>query len=195
MRNLVRRTLPAFLILSCALPVWSQTSTATPDPSAVVGHPVKIEYLAIGGFQYELDGSSLNSFGQFEDLIYPLNDFEATRYLKGSEASKENSRIFALTGLAGLTVGVIGLLTAPSNEQTPFWITAISGELLWDISGLLGSESEAGKFNCVQRYNRFADGKEQILPKTPADEKSLLPVNTAATPTPAPPRKKDPSPK
>jgi hypothetical protein len=66
---------------------------------------------------------------------------------------------------------------------------------LWDISGLLGLESEAGKFNCVQRYNRFADGKEQILPKTPSDEKSLLPVNAAATVTPMPVRTKASSPK
>ena len=184
MRILVQRTLFVFLILSCAVPVRPQTSAATLDPSTVIGHPVRIEYLAIGGFRYDLDCSPLTGYKEFEDLIYPLNDFETTRFLKGSEASKDNSRILGLAGLLGVTVGMIGLLTAPSNEQTPFWISSIGGGLLWDISALLGSESEAAKFNCVQRYNRFADGKEQILPKTPQDEKSLLPVGPASVPTP-----------
>ncbi len=134
----------------------------------------------------------MSSYKEFEDLIYPLNDFEASRLLKSSESSKDNSSIFGLSGLTGLVVGVVGLLTTPSNEQTPFWITAISGGVLWDISGLLGSESEASKFNCVQRYNRFADGKEQILPKVSQDEKSLLPASSTATPSSVSPEKKTP---
>jgi hypothetical protein len=135
----------------------------------------------LGGMQYSLDGSSLDSYREFEDIIAPLGDYEATRLLKSSESSKDLSRIFGWPGFAALAVGVTGLLTAPSNEQTGFWITAIAGGISMDIGAFLGVDAESAKFNCVQRYNRFAYGKEQILPKAPQDEKTLLPVGPAGT--------------
>lgn len=136
--------------------------------------PIEIEYRTLGGLQYSIDGRLLTRYGDFEQLVSPLRDYESERLLKRSESSDLNSKIFGVAGFLGLVTGVVGLLTTPSNQQTPFWVTAIGGSVLVDIGGLFQSEAQTTKFNCVQRYNRFARGEEQVLPQGPSDDKSLL---------------------
>jgi hypothetical protein len=70
----------------------------------------------------------------------------------------------------------VGIVDSSGSQQPPFLITAAGGAVLFDIGMLFGSESQTAKFNAVQRYNRFANGREQVLPQAPTDEKSLLPA-------------------
>ncbi len=140
----------------------------------------------MGGLQYSVDRRLLVHYQDFEELVLPLRDYETERLLKRSEVSDENSKIFGVLGLAGMATGLIGLLTSPSSQQTPFWVTAIGGAVAFDVGSLFQSEAQTAKFNCVQRYNRFALGEEQVLPPGPTDEKSLLNFGTA-TPTSAMP--------
>ena len=181
---MARSFLSAFLLLAVFLIVdivWAQVSQDVSVVPAVVGHPIDMRLNFLGGMDYSLDGYPLYTYGEFENLIAPLGDYEATRLLRSSEHSKDISDIFGLPGFVALGVGITGLLAAPSKDQTGFWITTIAGGISWDISGFFGKDAESSKFNCVQRYNRFAYGREQILPKTPRDEKSLLPAGTTST--------------
>jgi hypothetical protein len=136
--------------------------------------PVEIHCSTLFGLQYSLDDSWLLNHGDFEALISPLRDQEANRLLKKSESSAAVGTIFRLLGFAGALTGATGLLTGSANEHTGFLLTAIGGGLCVNIGGLFQSESQSAKFNCVQRYNRFARGEEQILPEAPSDERSLL---------------------
>ncbi len=136
--------------------------------------PVEIHYTTLTGLSYSLNDEVLLSNKDFEALIFPLNDYEAIRLLKRSESSASTGGVFKIIGVTGLLVGVTGLLALPSDQHAPFWATAVGGGITFDIGGLFQSESQTAKFNSVQRYNRFARGEEQMLPRTPQDEKSLL---------------------
>ena len=160
------------LLVLNAAPSYSQTDGSQANGPKL--RPITMHYATVGGLQYSLGEEPLFTYRQFEDLIYPLRDFESERLLKRSEASDLNAKIFGGVGVAAFLTGAIGLLVVPSNQQTPFWATAIGGAVLIDIGGLFGSEAQTAKFNSVQRYNRFARGEEQVLPKGPADEGSLL---------------------
>ncbi len=136
--------------------------------------PIEIHYATLTGLSYSLDSEFLFNDKEFENLIFPLNDYETTRLLKRSESSSSAGEIIKIIGFAGLLTGLTGLATSPSNQQAPFWITAITGGITIEISGFFQLEAQTAKFNCVQRYNRFARGEEQILPKATEDDKSLL---------------------
>jgi len=141
--------------------------------------PIVVEYHTVDGLQYSIDGRYLIRYQDFEDLVFPLRDFQMERLLKKSETADLDSKIFSWAGFAGLATGVVGLLTSSSNRQPPFWASAVGGAILIDVGGLFQSEAQTTKFNCVQRYNRFARGEEQVLPQGPSDEKSLLNFNRA----------------
>jgi len=160
-------------------------NSPSPTPEIKI-KPILVQYSTLGGLRYYTEDEFLLNYKDFRELIDPLRDFESQRLLKRSESSDLNAKIFGGIGLAGLVTGVVGLLASPSNQQTGFWITAIGGGISLDISGLFRSESETAKFNCVQRYNRFARGEEQVLPKAPSDEKALLDFSPSNPPTPTP---------
>lgn len=165
-------TLLLFFVFPCLL--FAQTTSVATTAGSSKMKPIEVEYHTVGGLQYSVDGRFLSRYEDLKELISPVRDYELNRLLKRSESSDLNSKVFGLAGFAGLATGVVGLLTSPSNQQTPFWLTAIGGGVLIDIGGLFQSEAQTTKFNCVQRYNRFARGEEQVLPQTPADEKQLL---------------------
>jgi hypothetical protein len=175
-------SLLGFIFFSLAFSPLSAQETAnssdTVEPKLI---PIEINYHSLEGLQYSLQGVPLTRYPEFEALVFPLRDWEATRLLKSSETSDSNSKIFDAIGFAGLVTGVVGLLTSPSNHQPPFWITAIGGGVLIDIGGIFQMEAQGAKFNCAQRYNRFARGEEQILPKGPENEKSLLNFDSSKT--------------
>ena len=164
------------MVTGLALSQKMAFAETTPDSnSSVLKHkPIEISYTTLGGLSYSNENGPLESYKDFEDLVYPLRDYEATRLLKKSESSDLNAKIFGGAGLAGFLTGMVGLLVDSSKDKTGFWITAISGGIVFDIGGLFKSESQTAKFNCVQRYNRFARGESQVLPQAPADEKALL---------------------
>jgi hypothetical protein len=157
--------------------------------------PIEVDYTTLGGLRYFNDNTFLSSYKDFGELIYPLRDFETIRLLKKSESSATKAELFGIVGFAALAAGLAGLLTTSTNQQTPFWLTAIGGGISIDIGGLFQTEAQTAKFNCVQRYNRFARGEEQVLPEAPQDEKSLLNFDKNSNLQPEQPiTKKKPSP-
>ncbi len=181
MRGFFSWSLLSFLSLaSPALYAQEKAATASSAPKRA---PIEIHFSTLGGLQYSIGDVPLAGYGDLEDLIKPLGDYEAMRLLKRSESSDLLSKILGGAGFLGLATGAVGILTSSSSDQRPFWITAVGSGILYNIAGLFRSESQTAKFNSVQRYNRFARGEEQTLPQTPEDEKSLLDF---ATPTPSP---------
>lgn len=174
------------LLASAAL---GQNGPASSSPAEIKLKPILIHYSTLGGLRYSTEEEPLLNYKDLKELIDPLRDYEALRLLKVSESSGVKAEIFGGVGWAGLLTGIVGILRTPSSQQTGFWIAAIGGGVSIDISGFFRSESDTAKFNCVQRYNRFARGEEQVLPKTPADEKALLNFNSsnpAPSKTPVP---------
>lgn len=161
--------LPFLFFVGCSFALAGEG--AGPDAKM---RPIEVHSSTLFGLQYSLDDSPLLSYRDFEELIAPLRDQEATRLLRKSESSALSGSILRLLGFAGALTGAAGLLTGSSNEQTGFLLTAAGGGICINIGGLFQSESQSAKFNCVQRYNRFARGEEHVLPEAPADEKSLL---------------------
>jgi hypothetical protein len=153
--------------------VLAETAPAS-NSSVLKLKPIEIHYTTLTGLSYFNEDGFLESYKDFEDLILPLRDYEATRLLKKSESSDLNAKIFGGAGLAGVLTGVLGLLLDSSKDKTGFWVATIGGGIVFDIGGLFKSESQTAKFNCVQRYNRFARGESQVLPQVPEDEKALL---------------------
>lgn len=166
--------LSLFLVFFFPGLIAAQGNTDSPHSDELKLKSIEIEYHTLGGLQYSMDGRFLTRYQDFQDIVLPLRDYETERLLKRSETSEVQSQIFGVAGFVGLVTGVAGLLTSSSNQQAPFWVTAIGGGILIDIGGLFQTEAQTTKFNCIQRYNRFARGEEQILPKGPVDEKSLL---------------------
>jgi hypothetical protein len=185
------RSINRFLFILLAwlgfLPLWAQTPTATPASSSSLElKPIDARFSTLSGLSYTQGGEELKNYGDFQEVLAPIHDFEARRLLNKSESSLLDSKLLESLGLVSAIVGVTGLLTSSSNQQTPFWITAVGGAVLFDIGTFFGTEAQTCKFNAVQRYNRFAYGREQVLPQVPTDAKSLLPVaapSIAATPT------------
>jgi len=172
--KLVKRS---FLVLFGSVLISGQAfsqTTANSSGATLALKPIEVNYSTLGGLRYSIGDETLSNYSDFEQILFPLKDYEVTRLLKQSESSELRAKIFNGIGFAGFVTGIVGLLTASSNQQTPFWITAVGGGVCFDIGGLFFSESQTTKFNSVQRYNRFARGEEQALPQAPADEKSLL---------------------
>jgi hypothetical protein len=172
-------------LLIFRLPLGAQTATVTPSTSASVTlRPIDARFSTLEGLTYTQGGNEIESYQDFHQIFDPLKDFETERLINHSESSLVSSKLVESAGLIGVVVGVVGLFTNSSN-QTPWWITAAGGAVVFDIGTFFGSDAQTSKFNAVQRYNRFAYGREAILPQTPADEKSLLPaVTPSATATP-----------
>jgi hypothetical protein len=163
----------ALATLFCT-PASAQKITISSGSVTLELTPIKIDYTTMGGLQYSFEEVSLTEYRQFEILVSPLRDYEATRLLKRSEAASLNATIFGVAGFLSLATGVVGMLTSHKDQQGGFLAAAIGGAITWDIGQLFQSEARTTKFNCVQRFNRFARGEEQVLPATPQDEKSLI---------------------
>ncbi len=173
----------AFLIVPLTL--CAQTAMVMPTATAVTLNliPIDTRLTTLDGLTYIQSGDEVRSYRDFHSIFDPLNDFETERLINHSESVWVTSKLVESAGLIGAVVGVVGLVTTSSN-QTPWWITAAGGGVLFDIGTLFGADAQTSKFNAVQRYNRFAYGREQVLPRASVDEKSLLPgapVSTATT--------------
>jgi hypothetical protein len=137
------------------------------------------------GVLYFQEEVYLTTHEQFKGLIDPLRDHDASRYLQEDATAGEAGEIFHWVGLAGLITGLVGVLTTSGDHQAPFWGVATGGGLSFSLGNLFSGDAKAARFNAVQRYNRFARGEEQVLPKPMEDEKSLLNMDSlkpSATP-------------
>jgi hypothetical protein len=175
--NIIQRELIyffTFLVMGCLFEASAQEDLINTKSVSAKLKPVEIHYATLTGLCYSIDNELLVRNKDFEDLIFPLRDYETIRLLKRSESSTSTGEIIKIIGLAGVVTGITGLLTSPVEQHTPFWLTAIGGGISFDLGGLFQSEAQTTKFNAIQRYNRFVRGEEQVLPQTPLDEKSLL---------------------
>ena len=186
------RSLTLFVIFLIApLTLCAQTATVTPTATAAASVtlnliPIDTRFSTIDGLTYTQSGDEVKSYQDFHQIFDPINDFETERLINHSESTQVTSKLVESAGLIGVVAGVAGLLTSSSNQQTPWWITAAGGAVVFDIGTFFGADAQTSRFNAVQRYNRFAYGREQVLPQAPADEKSMLPVaapSVAATPS------------
>ena len=135
---------------------------------------IEVNYTTVGGFRYYTDENPYITDKDLGEMLTPLRDYEINRLFQKSQSSQSISGILNLAGMVGVATGLVGLLAAPSDQQAPYLVTAIGGAVVFDIGSFFKTESQTAKFNCVQRYNRFARGQEQTLPPA-ADEKSLMP--------------------
>ncbi len=175
LRSIALFLLSVFLILPLTL--RAQTAAVTPTSASMTLNliPIDTRFSTLEGITYTQSGDEVRSYQDFHSIFDPLNDFETERLIDHSRSVYITSKLVESAALIGAVVGVVGLLTSSSN-QTPWWITAAGGGVLFDIGTLFGADAQTSKFNAVQRYNGFAYGREQILPQASADEKSLLPV-------------------
>ncbi len=171
-----RKQIFLFIFLVMGFPLGSEAQEHLMDTTSAASKlvPIEMHYTTLSGLCYSINNVLLANNKDFENLIFPLNDYEAIRLLKRSESSTATGQIIEIIGLSGVVTGITGLLTSPAEQRAPFWIALIGGGISFDIGGFFQSESQTAKFNAVQRYNRFARGEEQVLPETPVDEKSLL---------------------
>jgi hypothetical protein len=183
------RSLTLFVIFLIApLTLCAQTATVTPTATAAASVtlnliPIDTRFSTIDGLTYAQSGDEVKSYQDFHQIFDPINDFETERLINHSESTQVTSKLVESAGLIGVVAGVVGLLTSSSNQQTPWWITAAGGAVVFDIGTFFGADAQTSKFNAVQRYNRFAYGREQVLPQAPADEKSMLPIATPSVAT------------
>jgi len=175
------------------LALFAQTATMTPSVTAAASVtfnliPIDTRLTTLDGLTYIQRGDEVKSYQDFHTIFDPLNDFETERLIKHSESALVTSKLVESAGLIGVMMGVVGLLTSSSNQQNPWWITSMGGAVVFDIGTFFGADAQTSKFNAVQRYNRFAYGREAVLPQAPTDEKSMLPVavpSVASTPSAA----------
>src|SRR5690349_16361283 len=119
--------------LSMVMPTCAQTSPDPATPTEKKMKPLEISFATLGGLTYSLDGIPVRDYRQFEELVDPLRDFEASRLLKKSENSDFQGKIFRLAGFAGLVTGLVGILATSSNQQAPFWLTGAGGGILINV--------------------------------------------------------------
>jgi len=172
-------SLVTFLI--APLTLFAQTATVTPSATTAASVtlnliPIDTRLTTLDGLTYTQRGDEVKSYQDFHTIFDPLNDFETERLINHSQSVLVISKLVESAGLIGAVVSVVGLLTSSSSQQTPWWIMAAGGAVVFDIGTFFGADAQTSKFNAVQRYNRFAYGREQVLPQAPADEKSMLPV-------------------
>lgn len=185
--DMPRYPLGLLLFLSLVPALWGQTATPTSTftPTPILLKPIQMRQDPLLGVLYFQEGAALYSREQFKALIDPLHDYEADRLLEQEKTAGDAGEIFHWVGLAALTTGLVGVLSSSGNDQTPFWGIGIGGTLSFNLGNLFASDAKSARFNAVQRYNRFARGEEQVLPKPQEDEKSLLNMDfLKPTPTP-----------
>ncbi len=140
------------------------------------------------GVLYSRDGEDLYTREQFKTLIDPLRDHEADRLIQAEGNAAGMGEIFHWIGIAAVVTGVVGVLRTTGDQRDIFWGVGAGGVFSFSLGNIFAADAKADRFNAVQRYNRFAHGEEEILPKPAEDEKTLLNMDSLtmpATPTPA----------
>jgi hypothetical protein len=137
--------------------------------------PIHTHFSTWNGFEYECAGKKLENSKDFTPLFEAANDYEVQRLFKDSEGSGTMGSILGVAGVLGCLGSAAGYFSSEnSGEKTGFvWAFASSAVVGW-VGNLFLKGAESGRFNAVQRYNRFARGQEAVLPKGPENEKELL---------------------
>ena len=119
-----------------------------------------------GGMDYTLAGKPLRRFEDFEKLIYPLRDDQATQLLQDSKECHFAAWMCYVSG--GLLTVDVALSFKPVTLLGVDWFdraaTGVAvGEALWGLGALLESAADARKYNAVQRYNQLLRKNDQAF--------------------------------
>ena len=146
----------------------SSTQTSPLPDGPPVESKMSLGFLGLvgGGMDYTLGGKPLRRFEDFEKLIYPLQDEEATQLLHDAKESRFAAWMCYVSG-GILTVDValsfkpVALLGVDWFDRAATGVAA--GEVLWGLGALLDSAGDARQYNAVQRYNRLLRGNGQTF--------------------------------
>lgn len=141
----------------------SGAACAGPDPAAFpLDQPIESRMnlglfgVLGGGMNYSVGGKPISRYEDFQSLIYPLRDTEASDLLR--EAGELHFAAWMLY-VSGAAVGVdVGLSFKPVRLLGVDWFDrvvtgVVASEVPWGIGALLDSSAEGHKFNAIQRYN------------------------------------------
>ncbi len=159
--------------------VGTSAGDASPKSQELKIQPIDVRLTTLGGFEYSVRGKEMAWPKDFENRLDGLNDFEVSRMLKKSKSSGLISQILMGLGIGGEIANVaLNSGSKPGGDRIGFWLPLIGSFLAVESSAYFQMEATTAEFNAVKRYNRFAQGKEQVLPQGPQDEKGLLNFNT-----------------
>lgn len=137
--------------------------------------PIHTHFSTWNGFEYECAGKKLESSNDFTPLFESSNDYEVQRLFKDSEGSGTVGSILGIAGGLGCLGSAVGYFSSENSGGKTGFAWAFASSAVVGLAGdLFLKGAESGKFNAVQRYNRFARGQEAVLPKGPENEKELL---------------------
>jgi hypothetical protein len=171
MRQLIK--LLAFLILSggnllepALLSAQQSAPQPIPTPTRPARKPILMKWETIGAVQYYFSGGKVSGGKGLEPILFPLRDPEATRLLKKSEDDEAAGTL----GLAGGSIVLIGGLAADgvyyqthsTGSDPGALIVAAAGFVVDYVSLFILADSNAEKFNAVQRYNLVVRGGNDL---------------------------------
>jgi hypothetical protein len=119
-----------------------------------------------GGMRYSIDGKPISRYEDFQGLIYPTHDEEATDLLREAQDDHLVAWIFYVSGVAA---GVdFALAFKPDPLLGVNWFDRIAtgfvaAEFFWSGGSIFEGDAEARKFNAVQRYNHLMREKDDAF--------------------------------
>jgi|GEM_PF-5829780 len=147
------------------------TPTSTPTPSLI---DMQME---AGRVHYQFEGQGLYFDKDFQRVVDPLGDPEATRLLDQSRKLRSLHWYFGVPG----TVSMIAALTGPDNVR--IWREGrgndwrmgafLGGAVLVAVSGVMEGRAYDCRFNAVQRYNRVVRGETKVTLSLPSGERPV----------------------
>ncbi len=119
-----------------------------------------------GGMKYTIDGRSIDRYEDFQSLIYPLHDTEASDLLREAQAAHFVALMFFVSGVgAGVD---FALVFKPDPFLGVNWFDRIAtgfvaAQFFWGVGALFDGDAAGRKFNAVQRYNHLLKEKEDAF--------------------------------
>lgn len=161
---------------------WGELDDSSTTKASRGLSPIHTHFSTLGGFEYLCAGKKLENDGDFNRLFVASNDFSVQRMFKDSQGSGTAGTILEAVGGAGCLGSAVGYFsTQNSGNKTGYAWIFVSSAVVALVGDWFMKDSESGKFNAVQRYNRFARGQEAVLPQVPDNEKDLLNFGSQAT--------------
>jgi hypothetical protein len=163
------------LVLSIFLPTLgftgpvSASSEATSFPSdQVIESRMDLGFLGIigGGMNYRVGGKPISRLEDFQALIYPLHDEEASHLLyEAQECHFAASMMYVSGAAAGVDIALsfkpVPLLGVDWFDRITTGI--VGSEIFWGLGALLDGSADGRKYNAVQRYNQLITQKDQAF--------------------------------
>ncbi len=159
-----------FFLLALGVPDadFAGTETTAFPPNQPIETRVDLGFLDLfgGGLNYSVEGKPIRRYEDFRDLIYPLRDEEASRFIR--DAQEEHFAAWMLY-VSGAAAGVdVALVFKPVPLLRVDWFDrvatgAVAAEVFWTAGVLLDQAAEGRKYNAVQRYNQLIQKKNEAF--------------------------------